>query len=237
MQGNLSDMTVANLIQNICMDQKTAKLLIKNGHAEVNLYFDGGNVVHASSNNAVGEEVVFQILEWENGTFDLETGVHPPAATIDRSWTGLLLEGARRHDENNQSTNHHKESNTMAAKKKSELLAESLSGLLASSSDIEGAAVVGNDGLVYSVNVPQKVLDENMVGAASAAVLSLSLRSVDQLKRGDYKQTLIQGSDGNIIVARLNSDTLCVGLTKKDINLGMAFAEMRTMTEELATII
>jgi len=125
----------------------------------------------------------------------------------------------------------------MATKKKSELLAETLAELLTESSDIEGAAVVGTDGLVYSANVPQRALDENMVGATSAAILGLSKRSASQLKRGNFNQTLIQGEDGNIIVTYLNDDTLFIGLTPKNINLGMAFAEVRTMAGRLREIL
>lgn len=123
------------------------------------------------------------------------------------------------------------------AKKKSEMLADALEKLLQESSDIDGAAIVGVDGLVYSANVPQRALDENMVGASSAAILGLSKRSVDQLKRGNFSQTLVQGDDGNIIVVSLNEETLFVGLTSSNVNLGMAFAEVRSMVANLKEIL
>ena len=119
------------------------------------------------------------------------------------------------------------------ARKRSDILADSLAQLLQESSDIHGIAIVGVDGLVYSANVPQRALDEEMVGATSAAVLGLSKRSADQLKRGGFKQTLIQGEEGNIIVASINDETLLIGLTPSNVNLGMAFAEIRTMTSTL----
>ena len=125
----------------------------------------------------------------------------------------------------------------MATKKKSEQLADALMELLGESSDIEGAAIVGVDGLVYSANVPQRALDENMVGATAAAVLGLSKRSAGQLKRGIFQQTLIQGDEGNIIVVGLNDETLFVGLTAKNVNLGMAFAEVRVMTNKINQIL
>ncbi len=123
------------------------------------------------------------------------------------------------------------------AKKKSELLADALTELLQESSDIEGAAIVGTDGLVYSANVPQKTLDENMVGASSAAVLGLSKRSVNQLKRGEFTQTLIQGDEGNIIVSGIDEMTLFVGLTAQNVNLGMAFAETRNIVSRIKQIL
>jgi predicted regulator of Ras-like GTPase activity (Roadblock/LC7/MglB family) len=152
------------------------------------------------------------------------------------------LEGARRLDEANLDattslSNLSTQEVHTVAKKKSEILAETLAELLQESADIDGVAVVGVDGLVYSANVPQRALDESMVGASSAAILGLSKRSVEQLKRGEFKQALIQGDDGNIIVAGLNAETLLVGLTPSNVNLGMAFAETRTMTEKLLTIL
>ncbi len=123
------------------------------------------------------------------------------------------------------------------AKKTGEILAEHLNQLLEQSSDIEGAAVVGIDGLVYSANMPYRDMDEDLTGAVAAAVYALSARSVKQLKRGDLTRTLIQGDDGNIIVTVINKQTLFVGLTAKDVNLGMAFAEARTISAKLAEVL
>lgn len=123
------------------------------------------------------------------------------------------------------------------AKTRGERLADALSRLLADSSDIQGAAIVGHDGLVYSANVPQKALDEEMVGAVSASIFGLSRRSADQLQRGALVRSLIQGADGNIIVAAINSETLLVGLTASNVNLGMAFMEVRSMTQALAELL
>ena len=237
LKGDLQDMAVADLIQHNCQDRKTAHLVIENNEDQASLYFNEGKVVHAVLNDLQGEDVVYQILSWENGTFNLEMGAEPPAVTIRRSWSALLLEGAKRLDEGNIPLTIEKEVQPMATKKKSEQIADVLTRLLEGSADIEGVAVVGMDGLVYSANIPQKALDVNMVGASSAAIFGLSTRSVDQLKRGKFSQTLIQGDAGNIIVNKLNDNTLFVGLTPKDINLGMVFAESRAMIEELVGIV
>lgn len=239
MQGNLQHMAVADLIQHNCQDRKTAQLAIEHNGHQATIFFKEGAVVHATLDNHQGEEVIYQILGWQEGQFNLDMGIEPPTTTISRSWSGLLLEGARRLDEDKhtQTAPLTQEVNPMAVKKKSEQLADALTELLQGSADIEGAAIVGTDGLVYSANVPQRALDENMVGATSAAILGLSKRSVNQLKRGTFSQTLIQGEDGNIVVAGLDDQTLFVGLTAKNVNLGMAFAEVRTMAARLREIL
>jgi predicted regulator of Ras-like GTPase activity (Roadblock/LC7/MglB family) len=244
MQGELRSMDVAALIQLNCQDRKTAQLTLHQADQTATIYFKDGEVIAASLGSTQGEEAVYQLLNWQEGNFALEPDIEPPAITINRSWSGLLLEGAKRLDEDgqpnsellNDSLTKSQENNPMA-KKKSEILADSLTELLRGSSDIEGAAIVGTDGLVYSANVPQRALDENMVGASSAAILGLSKRSTSQLKRGNFKQVLIQGDGGNIIVTDLNQDTLLVGLTSANVNLGMAFAEVRAMTDKLRSVL
>jgi predicted regulator of Ras-like GTPase activity (Roadblock/LC7/MglB family) len=242
LQGTLQEMNVADLIQKYGQDQRQAQLTVQHNGEEASVYFKEGRVAHAVLGDESGEEVIYQILNWEDGQFSLEMDVDPPAETITRSWSALLLEGARRLDEANQKKVEeekqtvHKEAQPMATRK-SDRLAEALQELLDESADINGAAVVGTDGLVYSVNVPNREMDQDMVGAASAAVLGLSRRSVEQLQRGAFTRTLIQGDDGNIIVSGLTNDTLFVGLTPQSVNLGMAFAEVRDVTERLLEIL
>ena len=123
------------------------------------------------------------------------------------------------------------------AKKTGEILAEELETLLSQSSDIEGAAVVGVDGLVYSAKMPHRDMDEDLTGAVTAAIYALSARSVRQLKRGESIRTLVQGTDGDILVTTIDKRTLFVGLTAKDVNLGMAFAEARTISSRLREVL
>lgn len=242
MQGTLQDMAVADLIQHNCQDNKTARLVVENNGRQAIIFFNEGAVQHAVLDNIEGEEVVYEILSWQEGQFTLEMGQKPPAVTITRSWSGLLLAGAQRLDEKAHLSNNNSEDQLIQedftmAKKRSEILADELSRFLQESTDIHGIAIVGVDGLVYSANVPQKDMDEEMVGATSAAVLGLSKRSADQLKRGNFKQTLIQGDDGNIIVVNINDETLLIGLTPNNVNLGMAFAEMRSMVVTLSNVL
>ena len=265
LQGNLRDMAVADLIQQYGQDEKTAVLHITHGNEEAILYFHEGTVAHAELGDQDGEEVVYHALGWEDGAFSLEMDVSPPTISITRSWSGLLLEGARRLDEADQEAEilaaekemeekiaaqeaadkkaaaakvaQKPKVKKMARKRKSDMLADVLSELLQESADIVGAGVVGTDGLVYSANVPFKGMEEDMVGAAAAAAFGLSKRGVNQLHRGDFTRTLIQGTDGNIIIVGLNPETLLIVLTPDAINLGMAFAEVRDAVGQLQEIL
>ena len=261
-RGNLRTLSLPSIIQVNCAEGNLGRLRIRHQGKEGVLYFADGNVVHAEMGDEVGEEVVYELLTWEDGDFLLEMGVEPPERTITTNWSGLLLEGMRRIDESNAAWDELEELEPesdlpplgeaaaldeeelietevkgMATKKRSELLAETLDELISTSTDIEGGALVGIDGLVLSANVPIGKLDETLVGATAAAISGLSRRSVEQMKRGEFFQTLIQGSKGNIIVTFVDERNVFVGLTPADVNLGMAFYEARQVAEKLRDIL
>ncbi|HHJ07467.1 MAG TPA: DUF4388 domain-containing protein [Anaerolineae bacterium] len=241
LKGSLKDMGVADLIQHNCQDRKIARLDAEHKGQQATLFFEDGRVTYASLDDLRGEEVIYKILNWSEGSFTLEIGPNAPEHNVTRSWSALLLEGAKRLDEAGNEANNDviisQTEDKPMAKRKSEVLADKLAEMLQDSSDIDGAAIVGFDGLVYSANVPQRALDETMVGASSAALLGLSNRTVEQLKRGNFKQSLVQGDDGNIIVTGINAETLFVALTPANVNLGMAFAEVRSIVAELKDIL
>ena len=243
MQGSLQDMDVATLIQHNCQDRKTAELNIHHNGNQATLFFKDGDVVHAKLGDMIGEEVVYQIINWNQGKFVLEMGIEPPTSTITRGWSGLLLEAAKRFDEADDPFDdlleldpEPDESISVSTGRYAHLV-RALTQFLSQASEIEGAAIVGTDGLIYAADVPHEGLDENIVGAVTAAIYGLSKRSATQLERGNFSQTFIQGQTGNIIATGLNDDTLFVGLTPQPINLGMAFAEVREITTELRTLL
>ena len=101
LQGNLQDMSVADLIQHNCQEGRTARIDLRRGTdgPTAVLFLDQGQIVHAESQGASGEEIVYQVLAWGDGSCAVEPGQASPARTIQRSYAGLLLEGMRRMDE------------------------------------------------------------------------------------------------------------------------------------------
>ncbi len=239
--GNLNDLDIADLIQLNCQSGTRARLTARRGDAELTLYFDAGEVVHAQVGDVQGEEAVYELLAWPDGTFEVEQGVGPPARTIHIPWSALIMEGMRRLDESRRERTEQitdeKESTTMAApQKRGERLDKALRDLLDTSTDIQGVAIISMDGLVIAAELPAK-MDQARVGAVAAAILSLSSRSVGQLGRGELQQTLVQGSEGNIIITHAGRNAAFVALTGKNVNLGLAFLEAREGAQTVADIL
>lgn len=99
MQGNLSEISVSDLVQLNCQDAKTAMLQIVSNARQAKLYFKDGRVVHAAAGDLQGEEAVYQVLNWTEGSFGLLMNEEADSESIQRSWPSLLLEGARQADE------------------------------------------------------------------------------------------------------------------------------------------
>jgi hypothetical protein len=228
LKGDLGDLDIADLVQLHCQAGTRARLTVENNEEVIALYFDDGQVIHAEGKGLEGEEAVYELLTWETGEFEVEQGVSPESTSIAVPWSGLLMEGMRRLDEKrHQETlqSLEKESEEMAEQTRSERLASMLRNLVNNSADIKGAAVVSRDGLIMRAELPSQA-EQVRVGAVAAAILSLSGRSVEQLKRGEFKQTLVQGTDGNIIIVAAGENALLVALTASDANMGMVFLEV-----------
>lgn len=246
-RGSLRDMSITTLISINCTEGHQSRLRVQHGEQEAFIYFDNCQIVHMESGNLQGEEVIHEILTWEDGTFELETDVPPPAYTVTTPWSSLVLEGLRQLDEKALAEaaeaevefphpETRKEVETMAAtpKKRSEVLAELLENLLAQSSDVQGAVVISNDGLVLSAKLPLGGHDAARVGAAGAALVGLTRRTLNTLKSGEFETAILQGKDGWVIAVGAGEGQVVLGLTPPGVNLGMAMIEMRDLAAQVA---
>lgn len=175
MQGTLADMAVTDLIQHNCMEQKTARLILKHGNQTATVFFQDGNMTHAICGGLKGEEAVYQIIRWEEGDFNLDVGITSPEITIAENWSGILLEGARLLDEQSIDTDllfdqpFEMGNNTMAQKIEDILkeMGNEITGHIAST-------IVGMDALNIAAYSQQKI-DIEM----ASAQLTLLMKLVD----------------------------------------------------------
>ncbi len=99
--GNLSDMSVVDLVQTLEMGKKSGALHIKNkkGHEAV-VYFKDGRIVDCALGEKLGGETAFyRLLNWQDGEFAIEFKPIEREERIKTSTQGLLMEGMRRIDE------------------------------------------------------------------------------------------------------------------------------------------
>jgi hypothetical protein len=121
-KGDLKDMNLSSIITLNCNEGKRACLQIGQGNREASVFFDKGQIVHAVLGSEEGEEVVYELLTWDEGTFEIVPNVPPPKHTITTHWSGLLLDGMRRVDED--AANRDGSDNVMEFEGKEEILGD-----------------------------------------------------------------------------------------------------------------
>ena len=234
-EGSLRDMDLTHLVDLARERAGPVAIYVETPAGTYRLFVDQGRVVHIQGPKTRDAQALAELLAQQEGRFRLVEGEAPPEVTIEQPWNTLLLETLKTLDEG---TTPSEEEITMERPKKlRERITEVLENLIAESSDILGAAVVGIDGLIYSAHIPVRGIDEQLVAAVTAAIYGLSKRSIQQLQEGEFRQTLIQGSNGYILVRSITPQTIFVGLLPGEANLGMAFAEARTATAQLAELL
>ena len=98
-EGDLKDLNLPGIVQVICLERRRFVLTMRRRGEKGAIFFDDGEIVHARLGATEGEDAVYQLLEWSDGTFRLGNHVTAPRRSVTVPWGHLLLEGARRVDE------------------------------------------------------------------------------------------------------------------------------------------
>src|SRR5574341_617220 len=144
LQGRLKEMSLANLIQVSCQEMRAAHLTVAHKGQAGEVYFSDGQVVHAAAGSRVGEEAVYEMLAWDDGTFTLEKDVYAPEKSVHTKWPELLLEGMKRAAEwkmDEREAEH-------------PMIPETL-GQLKAMEGVDGAVIAASDGVVLAADVPE----------------------------------------------------------------------------------
>ena len=154
LEGSLKELSLTNIIQVNCNEMNTATVRLENEGQEGMICFAEGAVVHATAGDLVGEEAVYELLSWPDGSFVVEQGRAAQQRTISSNWNSLLLEGIRRVDESGQPPVTPVEIEPASV----EALAEEddmtrLARALNTIGGVEGSVIISHDGVVFASDV------------------------------------------------------------------------------------
>lgn len=119
---------------------------------------------------------------------------------------------------------------------RTEMFQQALGDLNGSTADIEASALISTDGLMIASALPHD-MDEDRIGAMSAALLSLGDRTARELGRGVLGRVLIQGERGYVIMSAAGPEAVLTVLAKPNAKLGLIFLDIKRATETLSQLI
>ncbi|MDX6712944.1 MAG: hypothetical protein QOH96_3960, partial [Blastocatellia bacterium] len=97
--GQLSDLSLAELIEFFCNQRKTGRLKVSYIRCPGYFYFLRGELIDAKIGSLIGVEAVHYALTQENASFKFNAAIEPSKRTIHQPWASVALEGLRRMDE------------------------------------------------------------------------------------------------------------------------------------------
>ncbi len=116
------------------------------------------------------------------------------------------------------------------------LLESVLQELNGTSADIEASGIISTDGLIMAAIMPQG-MDEDRMGAMSAAMLSLGDRTATELDRGQLEQVLIKGENGYVLMVYAGSESVLTVIVKPNARLGLIFLDVKRAADKIADLI
>jgi len=98
-EGRLSQMSLADILQILHINKKEGELRVTSGPKTASVYIKNGEIYNASLDGIEKEKALFRLFGWEEGKFEF-TPKQVTATKKIRSTTGnLLMEGMRQIDE------------------------------------------------------------------------------------------------------------------------------------------
>jgi hypothetical protein len=92
MQGNLSQISLTDLLLLATSGKKSGVLKLAHGKESVEVFLTDGQIVHATCPIGDGEKALLYPVTWGEGTFNLQPNGTAPAATVRKSADEILAE-------------------------------------------------------------------------------------------------------------------------------------------------
>ncbi|MFP4634354.1 MAG: roadblock/LC7 domain-containing protein [Nitriliruptoraceae bacterium] len=115
-------------------------------------------------------------------------------------------------------------------------LAAALDDFIRSSPDVEAAAIVSYDGLPMASALPDG-LEDDRVGAMSAALLSLGEQAAIGLGRGQLNQVFIEGEHGFVFLMSARDQAVLAAIAGRGAKIGFMLYEMRRAAERIGGVL
>ena len=119
---------------------------------------------------------------------------------------------------------------------RADMLTSILTELNGTSADIEASGIISKDGLMMASVLPAG-LDEDRVGAMSAAMLSLGDRTAQELVRGALEQVLIKGDQGYVLMTYAGEEAVLTVMAKPNSKLGLIFLDVKRAATSVSELI
>lgn len=98
-QGSLDEVKLPDVIQMMSVSSKTGCFVLDQGKEKGRIFLDEGAIVHAECGALKGEDAIYSLAVWDQGTFQFDVNATSDQKTVTKPNTKILMEVARKLDE------------------------------------------------------------------------------------------------------------------------------------------
>ncbi len=205
LKGTLDDFTIVELIQFPYAGRKTGQLAIAgSGDRSAMLFYSEGKVIHATSGDQEGFEVVVDLVGWEKGEFEFRQGVEADRTTIDMELHQLLMQALKTRDERRFEEEHRRlvsDEATPAITLPADELKAQLEKMAQADSSIEYTCIItsGNDLIAEAKHSAGDGENYRKLRESLAALIG-------SYTRPTLRRVMIDDDLGSVVLASLGDD-------------------------------
>ena len=211
LEGTLRMMSLASIVQINCEERNQAQLILSYQGRSGSIYFKDGEIIHAETGEKTGEEAVYELLNWEEGTFQLRMGAEPSLRTIVTPWSGIILEGMRRIDETNAGWNPdwEEEPEPEAAEFRESIEERVVKAIIGINGVNSAIFIAPNRTLIAQANItePGREINRGMYLKEKGETIG------SYLEAGDLERIVITTADRRIYLQKKGENLLLLNLT------------------------
>jgi len=213
LEGNLQMMSLASIIQINCEERNEAQLSLNHLGKDGSIFFKDGGIIHAETDDLVGDEAIYSLLGWNNGTFKLVMGVKPRTVTITKNWSGLLLEGMRLIDESTAARSQDREDfEPPPEEKKAHQIPERIVKSILTNQEVTSAVICLKTGTLIAQNKSTDPENEITFGEG---LIRIAENIGELLDSGNLERIVLTGSENRYYIQQQEDELLLLSLTKR----------------------
>lgn len=222
-RGSLGDLEVVELLQTVAAGRKSGELVVAGSDDVARLFFEGGRLRHAESSRLVGQDVLVEVVGWEEGEFEFRPDVLPEVRSLNADLYRALMFALKTRDERRAGLEDRLQ--PMPEEERAVQVHSRLAEFVSANPAILHACVLKRQG----GRVLPCVASSGVVPAELQALAGVVFAVLDHNPRQPVHRVLIEDAAGAVVVASLAGEAALLVVAGPDAPLGAVTLNVRRL--------
>jgi len=226
LNGTLDDMNIIDLIQFPHSGSKSGELVIANNNKEAKLFYDQGNLVHASMGTLDGEDVLVEVVDWHKGEFEFHKEKKASKKSIEKDLHKVLMNALKASDDRKQQQSLEIAESTFDIVNND--LSQVLKNCISANESVLFTCILNNDGAIQT----QAQNEEITLEFIDIIIDTLQILLKSYPRKG-FSKLVLEDDSGVVALSRLDSEKKLVLIVDKGTPMGAASMTMAKLASNI----